>query len=123
MGGRRATRGLGVAGGLGVIAVFSAVLSAVGFAVVSPPAQSTPEYSSQFNQRYNTRGTKLEGCQTCHTDPNGGAENINPYGADFGKNSHDFGAIEPLDSDGDGVSNINEIKAGSFPGDPKDKPK
>lgn len=55
--------------------------------------------------------------------PLGGADNVNPYGADFGKNNHDFGAIEPLDSDGDGVSNINEIKAGSFPGDPKDKPK
>jgi len=28
--------------------------------------------------------------------------------------------IEPLDSDGDGFTNIDEIKAGTFPGDPTD---
>jgi hypothetical protein len=31
-------------------------------------------------------------------------------------------SIEKLDSDKDGVSNINEIKAGTLPGDPKSKP-
>jgi hypothetical protein len=47
---------------------------------------------------------------------------MNPYGTDFGAANHDFGAIEAKDSDGDGVTNIDEIKAESFPGDPNDKP-
>lgn len=32
-------------------------------------------------------------------------------------------AIEKLDSDKDGASNIVEIRAGTHPGDPKSKPK
>jgi hypothetical protein len=47
---------------------------------------------------------------------------VNSYGAEFAKNNHDFGAVEPLDSDGDGFSNIDEIKALTFPGDPADNP-
>lgn len=108
---------------MGGIALLSAAISAVGFAVVSPPAQSTPEYQSQFNAKYDMRGSKLDSCLTCHTQHAGGVENMNPYGTDFGKNNHDFGAIEGLDSDGDGATNIDEIKAESFPGDPNDKPK
>jgi hypothetical protein len=108
---------------LGAISLLSAAISAVGFAVVSPPAQSTPEYQSQFNTKYDMRGSKLDSCLTCHTKQAGGIENMNPYGTDFGKNNHDFAAIEGLDSDGDGVTNIDEIKAESFPGDPNDKPK
>ncbi|MEW6476679.1 MAG: hypothetical protein AB1679_30840 [Actinomycetota bacterium] len=107
---------------LGAVAVLSAVISAAGFTVLVSPAQSTPEYMSQFNAKYNTRGSKLDSCMTCHTSQAGGAENINPYGADFGKNNHDFGAVEGLDSDGDGFSNIDEIKAETFPGDQNDNP-
>ena len=107
---------------LGAVALLSAVLSAVGFAVVSPPAQSTPEYQSQFNAKYGTRGAKLDSCLTCHTNLSGGRENMNPYGTDFGAANHDFGAIEGKDSDGDGFSNIDEIKADTFPGDPNDNP-
>jgi hypothetical protein len=108
---------------LGAIALLSAAISAVGFAVVSPPAQSTPEYQSQFNAKYDMRGSKLDSCLTCHTTQAGGKEAMNPYGTDFGAANHDFGAIEGKDSDGDGVTNIDEIKAESFPGDPNDKPK
>jgi hypothetical protein len=104
------------------VAVLSALLSALGFAWFSPTAESTPEYLSQFNTKYDTRGTKLDSCQTCHTTPAGGAENVNPYGQDFAKNNHDFAAVEGLDSDGDGFSNIDEIKAETFPGDPNDNP-
>ena len=35
---------------------------------------------------------------------------------------HDFGSIESADSDGDGYTNIEEIAAGTFPGDPNDFP-
>jgi hypothetical protein len=107
---------------LGAVAVVSAVISAAGFTFLVPQAQSTPEYMSQFNAKYDARGSKLESCMTCHTTEAGGAENINPYGVDFGKNNHDFGSIEGLDSDGDGFSNIDEIKADTFPGDKDDNP-
>jgi hypothetical protein len=100
----------------------SALISAGGFGVFVSPAESTPEYLSQFNARYKTNGSKLDSCLTCHTSPSGGADQMNPYGADFGKHNHDFAAIESLDSDGDGFSNIDEIKAGTFPGDPHDNP-
>lgn len=122
MGGQRATKGTGIRV-LGGTAVLSAVISAVGFALVSPPAQSTPELQSQFNAKYNTRGSKLDSCLTCHTQQAGGKENMNPYGTDVGAAQGDFAAIEGKDSDGDGVTNIDEIKAEAFPGDPNDKPK
>ena len=121
MGGRRATKRLGVPGVLGVIALLTAVISAVGFGISSPPASSTPEYLSQFNEKYGTTGSKLDSCLTCHQSQAATKENLNPYGTDFGGANHDFGAIEGKDSDGDGVTNLDEIKKGTFPGNPGDK--
>lgn len=118
----RTTRRLFVPSVFGVIAVLSAALSAVGFAI-SPPAQSTPDWNSQFNAKYDTAGGRLDSCNTCHqTGAGPSKETLNPYGTDFAANNHDFAVIEPLDSDGDGVTNIDEIKGESFPGDPDDKP-
>ena len=45
---------------LGAFALLTSVISAAGFAVLSPPAQSTPEYQSQFNAKYDMRGGKLD---------------------------------------------------------------
>ena len=108
---------------LGAVCLLSAAISAVGFGLASPPAQSTPELQSQFNAKYQMRGSKLDSCLTCHTQQAGGKENLNPYGTDLSAAQGDFAAIEPKDSDGDGVTNIDEIKAEAFPGDPADKPK
>ncbi|MFI5198096.1 MAG: hypothetical protein ACHQJD_05715 [Thermoanaerobaculia bacterium] len=66
-------------------------------------------------------------CGTCHVKPKPkkGEEQLNPYGKDYlatkkdGK--FDFAKIEKLDSDKDGVSNIDEIKKGTNPGDPASK--
>ena len=106
-----------------IIAALMVLSTIAGAAAWISPAQSTPEYLSQFNQKYGTQGTKLDSCMTCHTSPSGGKENVNPYGTDFAKNNHDLGAVEGLDSDGDGFTNIDEIKANTFPGDPNDNPK
>jgi hypothetical protein len=106
---------------LGAIAVLSALLSVAGFAVLVSPATAKPDYLKEFNTKYGTTGSKLDSCTTCHTTTQD-AEHINPYGMDFGKHDHDFGAIEQLDSDGDGFTNIDEIHAGTFPGDPNDNP-
>lgn len=117
----RAARRLGGPGVLGVIALLSAVISAIGFAVVSPTASSLPEYLSQFNEKYGTSGGKLDSCMTCHQSQAASRDNLNPYGTDFGGANHDFAAVEGKDSDGDGVTNLDEIKKGTFPGDPADK--
>jgi hypothetical protein len=103
------------------IAVLSAALSGIGFAVLSPTAHSTPDHLNAFNQKYGTSGSKLDSCQTCHSSPSPDKTNLNPYGKDFGGAGHDFGAIEPKDSDGDGVTNIDEINKRTFPGDPASK--
>jgi hypothetical protein len=118
MGGRRAARG--VPGFPGIVAVLTAVISAVGFAIATP-AESTPDNLNAFNQRYGTSGGKLDSCLTCHQSQAASKDNLNPYGTDFGGASHDFGAIEGKDSDGDGVTNLDEIKKGTFPGNPSDK--
>lgn len=118
----RPARGLLLPGGLAGVAVLSTIISMGSYALLVSPAESTPEYMGQFNSKYDTRGTKLDSCMTCHTSQAGGAENLNPYGSDFAKNNHDFGAAEGLDSDGDGFKNIDEIKAETFPGDPNDNP-
>jgi hypothetical protein len=66
-------------------------------------------------------------CSSCHVSPKPkkGDGALNPYGKDYlatkkdGK--FDFAKIEKLDSDKDGVSNIDEIKKGTNPGDPASK--
>jgi len=108
-------------GRLAAVAVISALLSMAGFAALVSPATAKPEYLQEFDKKYKTQGTKLDSCTTCHTTTQD-AEHLNPYGADFRKANHDLGAIEGLDSDGDGFKNIDEINAGTFPGDPNDNP-
>ena len=109
-------------GVLGGVAVVSSVISVAGFGFLVSPAESKPEYLSAFNSRYKTSGSHLDTCSTCHASSSPSQDNLNPYGKDFGAANHDFGAIEPKDSDGDGFSNIDEIKAGTFPGDPNENP-
>ena len=123
MGGRqpRAGRRFSGPGVLGVIALLSAVISAIGFGLSSPPAESTPDNLNAFNKRYNTTGGKLDSCLTCHQSQAASKDNLNPYGTDFAGANKDFGAIEPKDSDGDGVTNLDEINKGTFPGNPSDK--
>jgi len=86
------------------------------------PAESTPENGAKFNKQYKTSGSRLDSCQTCHTSASGTKSNINQYGNDWAANNHDFAAVEGLDSDADGFSNIDEINARTFPGDAKDNP-
>jgi hypothetical protein len=85
-------------------------------------------YKGEFNAKYGTSGTRLDTCGICHVNPAGGGPR-NLYGAAFQSESvHSsnpalaFSNIEPLDSDGDGYSNIAEITALTFPGDPNDHP-
>ena len=97
-----------------VLAVFLLLaFGGVAFAVAS--------YLNSFNTRYGTSGTVLNTCGLCHIDPGGGGP-TNPFGSDFAANGHNFANIESLDSDGDGFSNLVEINARTFPGDPTSHP-
>ncbi len=70
-------------------------------------------------------GTKLDSCTNmCHNPQlyDLGDRLGNFYARDYQNANYNFSAIEELDSDGDGVSNIDEINAGTFPGDINDFP-
>ncbi len=101
------------------------------FGVFSPHSQAALD---TFNDMYGTAGTRLDTCNTCHTT----GRSTNLYGthlkSEFSRmmNSTEqqtydaFRAalrdIEELDSDSDRYSNIEEIRARTFPGDPGDHP-
>jgi hypothetical protein len=82
-------------------------------------ASATSGMMEDFNQFYDTNDTRLDTCSTCHGED---VESLNPYGADYGENAGDLEAIEALDSDGDGFTNLEEINALTFPGDPESMP-
>lgn len=82
-----------------------------------------------FTELYDVSGTKLDSCQTCmaSTTP---PVSWNAYGTDL-RSDIDFSRINPeqamrnielLDSDGDGFTNIEEIRNLTFPGDADDFP-
>ena len=81
-----------------------------------------PNYLQNFHVRYETAGSALDNCGVCH---GASTSEFNPYGQSFADSlvTHpDVDSalvyIEQIDSDGDGVINITEIMARSFPGDP-----
>ena len=105
-------------------------------------ASALPEILDAFNQKYSTSKTKLDSCELCHIPDKPtekscgfchknyykpGKEKFNPFGKDVQKNlnldrDHFFKKIEVLDSDTDGIPNIDEIRNKSFPGNSSDKP-
>ncbi|HEY3488655.1 MAG TPA: choice-of-anchor D domain-containing protein [Candidatus Deferrimicrobiaceae bacterium] len=87
-------------------------------AVSGGAAHASPGYLTSFNTQYGTSATRLNTCTLCHTSPPA----LNPYGSAFAAAGHSFTAIEAADSDGDGYTNLVEIKALTFPGDPADHP-
>ena len=108
--------------------------------------------SQNFLSAYSTKkGTKLDSCTTCHTggsytsngktttlgacqwchykygyDGSGDiTATLNQYGIDYnvkGRNAKALKLIEKMDSDGDGFTNAEEIKANRYPGDRTDDP-
>ncbi len=92
-----------------------------------PEALALSEFLTDFNTKYNTTNTRLDTCSLCHINPAGGGAR-NPYGTDFLNNGGNVAVmaaltiIEPLDSDGDGFKNIDEIHNLTFPGNASDFP-
>ena len=108
-------------------------------------AAALPEILDVFNAKYDTRGTRLDTCETCHISnkdrkstcdelchvPNKAQKvenNLNQYGVSVKKNLDieiplALSKIEYLDSDSDGFTNIAEIDSLTFPGNKKDFPR
>ncbi len=89
----------------------------------APKALANSTDISNARTKYpNIVGTRIDSCFLCHT---GSIPALNPYGAAYkanGRNIAAFAMIESVDSDGDGASNLAEIMALTFPGDPADVP-
>ncbi len=75
-------------------------------------------YLNSFNTTYGTKGTAIDSCNLCHTVKPA----LNNYGNAYLNSGYNFQNIENQDSDGDGFTNITEINARTFPGDPDSKP-
>lgn len=94
-----------------------AVFLILGVAGIS---RAVDKYLMNFNAKYGTAATVLNTCNLCHVAA--GPPSTNPYGSDFAVSGYNFTTIEPLDSDGDGYTNIVEINARTFPGNPASHP-
>ncbi|HEX9118410.1 MAG TPA: hypothetical protein VGA61_20255 [Anaerolineae bacterium] len=103
--------------GIGVAVIVLAVLAIL---LQRPQAASaTSNYLASARAQYPSMiGTPLDSCNLCHTN----APELNSYGAAFQAAGHNFKAIELIDSDGDGYSNLAEIRAGTLPGDRSSRP-
>ena len=82
-------------------------------------AEAYPTFRRLFDAQYGQRGR----CAVCHS---GDSETLrNKYGTSWEESGADaaaFKAIEKKDSDGDGISNLDEIKGGSNPGSASSTP-
>ena len=96
-----------------LLAVITVFAFALGVLAISGSAFATNSMMGDFTSAYPaTAGTPLASCSTCHTS----VPALNPYGSALRSNGLNFGAIEGLDSDGDGVSNLQEIRNLTNPG-------
>ena len=95
-------------------------------------AWATLENLKTFKQAYPSKEPKTYSCKICHQGFLGKKDNLNAYGlamqklkapADAKKlTPDDLKAVEKEDSDNDGASNLDELNAGTAPGDPASVP-
>ena len=90
-------------------------------------ARPEPGFLSAFVARYpETAGSALNACTLCHVlerEDDGEVEyEENRFAEDWDAAGRDFAAIEGRDSDGDGFSNLEEIRSLTLPGDPGHNP-
>lgn len=93
--------------------------------LIGSAAFATAAWLKLFTQTYKPKaGTALADakCAICHVK---GTTKLNPYGMSLKGKKIDVASlksVENLDSDKDGFTNIQEIKAGTLPGDAKSHP-
>ena len=100
--------------------ICTAFIVVTGAAFICNTADAKSNYTIDFNNYYGTfgtdGGTTMGSCITCHVDLYGDG-GLNPYGNHWKAYGRNFAAVESLDSDSDGFSNIDEIIADTWPGD------
>ena len=100
------------------------LLVAVLAIVLGSTAVATMDMQKDMNAKYPTAKAKCASCHVKAMAKKGDAE-VNAFGKDMmkfvvdpkaEKKTFDWAKLEPLDSDGDGKSNLDEFKAGTNPG-------
>lgn len=94
-----------------------------GLILNAQPASANGGIFAAFQVAYPNSDTKMAECQICHVSDSGG-EPWNAYGWSIRQGINDDGlatlaaitAVEMLDADGNGISNIDEINANAAPG-------
>jgi hypothetical protein len=98
--------------GISILVIVTAVLL-----VHATTASATPTDLSVLEIQYPAIvGSKIDSCAACHTSS---IPNLNSFGYAYklnGRNASALVAIQSLDSDGDGITNLQEFKALTFPG-------
>lgn len=102
------------------------LISIIAIVMVIGTATAFPEILDVFNTKYNTAGSRLDTCDTCHYGLQNAA-NLNPYGINVKDHlnipiDRALVVIEPLHSGGDTFTNIYKIRNLSFPGNKGDIP-
>ena len=101
------------------LAATAFVVVALGVFALTDTASATNGVLDTFTTAYpGTAGTALANCSTCHTS----VPNLNAYGSALRAAGMNFAGIEGLDSDGDGFSNLQEIRNLTNPGNAADNP-
>lgn len=96
-------------------AILIVVIGFVVFFLQTNSVMAMPGLLTAFIARYpDTRETKLASCATCHMPSK--EDFLNDYGLALREAKMSFEEIEEIDSDEDGVTNIEEIKEERFPG-------
>ena len=98
-------------------------------ALLSVEGYANSSIKQMFTSQYDNQDTELDKCATCMRSTSPPAS-WNPYGTAL-RNDPDFNRhnvaqalenIEQQDSDGDGFTNIDEIRNSTHPGNPDDFP-
>jgi hypothetical protein len=95
------------------------LVTIVALSLVSFNVYAKPGYLAKFKAAY-PEAKALQNCKTCHIGSD--YKERNDFGKDYAANARDFKAIEGFDSDVDGFTNIEEINAGTLPGDKDSHP-
>jgi hypothetical protein len=94
----------------------------VAMLMIVPQVMARQSYLTTFETTYPAAaGSRIDACNLCHNSPRGG-DARNPYGLSYASSGHNFTAIENIDSDGDGWTNLQEINSLTFPGNATDHP-
>jgi hypothetical protein len=90
---------------------------------VSPVSANMPDIALAESTYPNIVGSRIDTCVLCHTSS---IPSLNPFGAAYKAQGRgaaaSLHAIESVDSDGDGATNLQELTALTFPGNASDKP-